>query len=358
MKAKKLPSGNYRVQVVAGHDENGKRIVKSFTASTEWEALKMAAEFMEDRDNGAMGNHSKNITVRKAMETYVESRSNVIQKTTVRNYNMIIKHNFNCLMDYKLYELTPIDIQYAINTEIKTASAKSVKNAYGLLKSTIKMFSVDVNLNNIILPKVRKKEKELPTFETVYSIIKGTDIELPCLLSVWLSLRVGEVTGLQFKDVDLKNRTLKVRRTIIYTEDGPEVREGCKTEKSVRTLELPNYICSLIRQIPHNRDDEFIVPISRRAIYGRFVGMMHKNDIYITYHDLRHINASVMLMLGIPDKYAMERGGWSTDNILKSVYQQTFSDERKKVDKIIDGYFNSVIKDSDSQNNHTKSHEC
>ncbi|WP_242939942.1 hypothetical protein [Ruminococcus flavefaciens] len=50
-----------------------------------------------------------------------------------------------------------------------------------------------------------------------------------------------------------------------------------------------------------------------------------------------------MLMLGIPDKYAMERGGWSTDSVLKSVYQQTFSSERKKIDKIIDGYFNGIV---------------
>ena len=35
MKAKKLPSGNFRVQVVAGYDQNGKRIVKSFTDSEE-----------------------------------------------------------------------------------------------------------------------------------------------------------------------------------------------------------------------------------------------------------------------------------------------------------------------------------
>ena len=51
-----------------------------------------------------------------------------------------------------------------------------------------------------------------------------------------------------------------------------------------------------------------------------------------------------MLMLGIPDKYAMERGGWSTDNILKSVYQQTFSTEREKVDDLIDKYFSGIIR--------------
>ena len=35
------------------------------------------------------------------------------------------------------------------------------------------------------------------------------------------------------------------------------------------------------------------------------------------FHDLRHINASVMLALGIPNKYAEERMGHATDNMLK-----------------------------------------
>jgi integrase len=70
---------------------------------------------------------------------------------------------------------------------------------------------------------------------------------------------------------------------------------------------------------------------------------MEKNGIDVTFHDLRHLNASVMLMLGVPDKYAMERGGWSTDHILKSVYQQTFSSERERVDDTIDSYFTGIV---------------
>ena len=50
-----------------------------------------------------------------------------------------------------------------------------------------------------------------------------------------------------------------------------------------------------------------------------------------------------MLMLGIPDKYAMERGGWSTNTTLKSVYQNTFDAERRKVDEQIDGFFNALL---------------
>jgi len=210
------------------------------------------------------------------------------------------------------------------------------------------MFEVSINLSSIQLPKLIKKEKKLPSFETVFSIVKDTEIELPCLLSAWLSLRVGEVVGLQFRDVDENNKTLKVRRTIIQTVDGQEVREGCKTEKSTRNLNIPDYLFQMIMAIPHKEETDFIVTLSRKAIYSRFKRLMLKNGYDITYHDLRHLNASVMLMLGVPDKYAMERGGWSTDNILKSVYQQTFSNERVRFDEMIDSYFSSVIQQSES----------
>ena len=344
MKAKKLPSGNYRVQVVAGFDQNGKRIVKSFTADTEWEAMRMAEYFKQDREETT----GKNLTVAKAMEMYIDSRENVIEKTTIRNYRQLASSCFKCIMDVKLSSLRAIDIQRAINIEGARVSPKYIKNAYGLLKSVLKMFEVNINLSSIQLPKLVKKEKELPSFETVFSIVKGTEIELPCLLSAWLSLRVGEVVGLQFQDVDEKTKTLKIRRTIIQTVNGEEVREGCKTEKSTRSLNIPDYLLQMIMAIPHKEETNFIVTLTRKAIYSRFKRLMLKNGYDITYHDLRHLNASVMLMLGVPDKYAMERGGWSTDNILKSVYQQTFSNERVRFDEVIDSYFSSVIQQSES----------
>ena len=52
-----------------------------------------------------------------------------------------------------------------------------------------------------------------------------------------------------------------------------------------------------------------------------------------------------MLSLGVPDKYAMERGGWATNTTLKTVYQHTFSDERKNVDEKINGFFEEVLGD-------------
>ena len=133
-------------------------------------------------------------------------------------------------------------IQQAINIEAGNISPETLKNSYGFLKSVLKMFDVDINLNNIKLPKLRKNEKELPSFEEIFSVVKGTDVELPVLLAAWLSLRIGEVIGLQFRDVNTLKHTIIVRRTIIRTEEEFKVREGCKTEKSQRQLGLPDYI--------------------------------------------------------------------------------------------------------------------
>ena len=344
MKAKKLPSGSYRVQVVAGHDEiTGKRIVRSFTADEEWKALKLASDFINNREQL----YDHNATLSNAISMYIESRRNILEETTIDSYDQVLRFRFKSIMDVKLSELTPIQIQRAINIDAETISPKTLKNAYGLLKSVLKMYEVNINLNSVKLPKLRKKEKELPTFEELFPIIKGTDAELPVLLAAWLSLRIGEVIGLKFKDVDTDHHTISVRRTIIRTKDGYKVREGCKTEKSQRQLALPDYIYDMIMAIPHDSNEDFIVPVSRKIVYDRFKKLIKENGIDMTFHDLRHLNASIMLMLGVPDKYAMERGGWSTDSVLKSVYQQTFSSERKKIDSMIDSYFNSVISKSE-----------
>ena len=63
----------------------------------------------------------------------------------------------------------------------------------------------------------------------------------------------------------------------------------------------------------------------------------------MTFHQLRHLNASIMAVLNIPDKYAQERGGWKTDRVMKKVYTHTFCDERKAVDSIIDNYFSRIV---------------
>ena len=63
---------------------------------------------------------------------------------------------------------------------------------------------------------------------------------------------------------------------------------------------------------------------------------------FVGVHGLRHTNASVMLSLGIVDKVAMARGGWSTDVTMKSVYQHVFPDDKVSATALVDTYFSGV----------------
>ena len=69
----------------------------------------------------------------------------------------------------------------------------------------------------------------------------------------------------------------------------------------------------------------------------------------MSFHGLRALNASLMLALGVPDKYAMARGGWSTPAVMKRHYQQTLDAERRRFDEVINGYFENIPFDIPSE---------
>ena len=56
-----------------------------------------------------------------------------------------------------------------------------------------------------------------------------------------------------------------------------------------------------------------------------------------------HISASVMLALGVPNRYAQERMGHATDNILKTVCQHTMKGKRIAVAQKVDAYFEQKV---------------
>ena len=70
MKATRLPSGNYRVRVEVGKDENGKRIWKSFTSPSKKKAELDAAQFqmLHTPTEGGRGTFSE------AADTFLQSR--------------------------------------------------------------------------------------------------------------------------------------------------------------------------------------------------------------------------------------------------------------------------------------------
>lgn len=333
-KAVKLPSGSWRIRVYYT-DEKGVRKRKSITADTKKEAERLAVQFSSNRNKKTC-----DLSLGDVVDRYIASKDSVLSPTTISSYKRIRKNYFGELYDVPISRLTIDMCQSAVNQLASVKSAKTTANAWGLISAALAIYDPGT-VYRITLPQRVKKFKDLPSAEDVLKVIVNTEIELPCLLALWLSLRMSEVRGLRKSDV--KNGKLYIQNSIV-TVDGKHIeKSSTKTYESARIHEIPPYIQTLIDRV----EGEYLTELSGQAIYKRFSRLLEKNGLpHITFHDLRHMNASIMHALGVPDKYAMERGGWSTTNVLKSVYQHTLSSEREKQDEKINEYFDSLIENN------------
>lgn len=341
-KAKRLKSGNYRCFVYSHTDQDGKRHYRSFTAPTKKEAEYMAAEFVMNRTREKDPN---NWTLGEAIDKYIELKRPVLSPSSIYRYEKIRKSSFQGIMDVPLSRITNTMLQQAVNDEMQrkpfnrsgTVSPKTVQIEFGLISSALRRFCPGQNFA-ISLPKKARRIRSLPLPKEVYNAVYGTDIELPVLLAMWLSFTMSEIRGLT-KSKSIDGDYITIREVLVHV-GGQDIRKDLAKEVTRnRRHRMPKHIKDLINQV----DGDIIVPVTEKALSYRFRKCMKRNDMDITFHDLRHINASLMAVLKIPDKYAQERGGWKTDHIMKSVYTETFSEERQKVDEIIDGYFEQIL---------------
>lgn len=333
--AKKTASGKWRVQVYY----DGK--LHSVTRDTKREAELAALEMQMQHKRETNG-----ITVGRAIDNYIASKDGVLSPTSIEGYQKIRRNNLQTIMDVPLSSLNERIVQNAFNTEAKrvtarggVASPKTMANVRGLFAAAMAQY--DLHFAPTI-PAKRKRMRDLPEPQEIYNIVHGTEIELPCMLAMWLSFTMSEIRGLRV--CDIKDGVVTINQVVVDVDGLPVAKAAAKEYERNRSLAVPDYIMRLIEATEaweHKKG--YIVTASGQSIHKRFKRLCTKAGLNITFHDLRHVNASVMLRLNVPDKYAMERGGWKTDTTMKRVYQETFSQEREKVDTLINNYFGGIV---------------
>ena len=332
-KATKLPSGVYRVQVMV----DGKRV--SITDPDPKVAVAKAAAVKAKMEDARKSPRS--MTVEQAVDRYIESKNSVLSPSTVLGYKRVKENLMTAILNIHLPDLTQERVQRWVNALAKEKSPKTVRNAHGLLSAALAEYKPEMTLRTT-LPQKQRYDAKIPTEDEIKAILKqakGTIMELPLLLAIWLGLRMSEIRGLTWDCI--KGSTLHVKQAMVDSEDGPTLK-GTKTYNGNRKLEIPPYIKQVLDATPKNGDHP--VTLSDRAIYMRFTRLCEKVGVpHYRFHDLRHCNASVMLALGIPDKYAMERMGHATNNMLKTVYQHTIKSEQEKVTEKVDNYFAQLL---------------
>lgn len=355
-KAKKTKAGSWRVQVYDYTDASGKKHVRSFTAPTKAQAELEAAAFARAKKTRRQALNAG--TVGALVDEYIQLMTPTLSPSTIAGYKRARRNGFPELMATPVSRLTASKIQQAINAEVarpknKGASAltpKTIRNEWGVISAALaELAGVRFSPK---LPAYQVAPKQLPEPSEVMAAVHGSDVELPVLLALCLSLTMSEIRGLYCSDVD--GGFITIRRTVVDTEAGPVLKDTGKTATRLRRLVLPAFIAELINRSEVYKTwlktgkDGPIEPRHRNIVYRHFKRDMAAAGLSLTFHNLRALNASAMLAIGVPDKYAMERGGWKTPAVMKRNYQNTLDSTRRLVDDRVNAHFAAIYNQNDN----------
>ena len=335
-KARKLPSGNWRCRVYSHTDSSGKKIYESFTASSKREAEVLAMQFQANRQR----QKADDLTVKEAVESYIENNKNVLSPATLRGYMMDAKR-MTSIQHKKIRKIKSVDIQAFVNELAGIYSPKTVKNTYSLLITSMSACDVDKTFK-VNLPTIPKKRKNAPENEQIKALYDAANdtMKKAIVLAAFHSLRRGEICGLTYGD--LKGNTLYVHSDVVIGLEGRVHKDIPKTDTSNRTVYLTERELEIIGS---GSPDEYIVPIAPSTLDHNFLALTKKLNIEgITLHTLRSYFASVAAAIGIPDLYASHMGGWKENStVLKEVYQKKIVSMDEAYSEKLNSYFGSII---------------
>lgn len=325
MKAKKLPSGNYRCQVYSHTDSNGKKVYVSFTAPTKAEAELQAQTFRAKRSRIA----NKDLTIGEAVRRYIEVNDGTLSESTITGYVRYLSA-IDEIGHIPIQKISTDEIQAFISRLSRNRSPKTVKNIMALIKPSIRMFRPDVELRYTLPMYVRKKVR-VPNDDEISTLMANASRKMKlCIALGCFSVRRGEICSIKLKDIkQVKNGyEIHVHGDCVQDKDGNWVhRDKPKTPESDRNIQIPQQVYDLIDVTD---PEDYIVDITPGTITGNFTELRKRCGISMTFHTTRHYYASVMAYLGVPDFATAEMGGWKhVDRTMKEIYQGV-SEERKK----------------------------
>lgn len=331
--ARKLPSGSWRTQVYS-HTEDGKRIYKSFTCDDPSPRGKrkceaMAADWAARKE--LITSSSKSFT--QAVTDYINARRDTLSPRTIEDYERTNRLYLTPLSKIRTDNVTQADIQKLINSCSKRLSPKTVANIHCLISAVMRQERPEYALHTS-LPQRTKPNLTIPEDDDIKRLLEsvhGTTLELPIMLAAFGPMREGEICALRMQNID--GNTVHVCENMVRKMVDKKTTWIIRHPKSTegdRFIDYPDFVAVLWKDKTDRITD--MNPNSLCKCFKR-LGMPFR------FHDLRHYSASIQHALGIPDAYIMQRGGWSSDRVLKAVYRHTLDDQAKQMTERVNSHF-------------------
>jgi len=263
-------------------------------------------------------------------DKYINAKSNILSPSTIRAYRSIIKNLSDDFCEMQLSAITQERIQVEINNYAATHSPKSTRNAHGFISAVLGLYRPQMHISTTLPQKV-KYEAVTPSESDIKQIldtVSGSEYEIAYRLGVY-GMRRGEICAITAADLD--GNMLKINKSKVLNENNTWVIKPLpKTTESQREIYIDDYVASLIRErgeaFPDhpNRLNHHLHRLQKRLNLPAF-----------RFHDLRAYYATLAHSMGIPDKYIMANGGWSSNRIMDRVYKRTFAEMQAEANKAI-----------------------
>lgn len=315
---------------------------------TRNEALNYYSTFTQEIDSKTDVSYK---TFEQVYEMWLEIyKDRVKESTLVKTTTAFRLHILPYFGDKKVKDINSYMVQeYALKLRDFTSGKEIFNKASNIMKYAINLGIIQQNpFEYVELPKFKKYKKhetylEVEDINKLLNVIDDYSNYCAFRLLIYTGLRRGELLALEWNDVDFKNKTVNVNKTLTYGKGYKTIVNSTKTQNSIRTVDIDDETLKHLKNLKLQTQSKLVFPNSKDG-YQRLSNLQDRLNKYckkaninkIRVHDLRHTHASLLFASGSTAKEVQERLGHTDIKTTLNIYTHLTKKQKKlSLDKFI-----------------------